>query len=156
LLLARGGQVETVLGRDALPRQFVTAIAQTPDGDIWLGTRDAGLVRVQRGRSAAVATVPLKQKINCLAADGRSGLWIGTDDGIFRWDGREVTPAPATPETAHARALAIITDRDANVWVGTSEALVRIDRRGTLSLERRSAALAVTALFEDREGNLWL
>src|SRR5262249_59822086 len=105
LLLARGGRVETVLGRDALPRQFVTAIAQTPDGDIWLGTRDAGLVRVQRGPSATVAGVPLKQQINCLAADAPSGLWIGTDDGLFRWAGREVAQAP--PETSHTRTLAM-------------------------------------------------
>ena len=50
----------------------------------------------------------------------------------------------------------MIRDRDANVWVGTSDGLVRIDAHGTLSLERRESSSAVTALFEDREGNLWV
>ena len=60
LLVSRAGRVDTVLAREALPRPFVTAIAQTPDGDIWLGTRNAGLVRVQRGHAAPVADVPLE------------------------------------------------------------------------------------------------
>jgi signal transduction histidine kinase/ligand-binding sensor domain-containing protein len=154
LLAWRAGQVDTMLARTALPRPFVTAIAQTPDGDIWLGTRNAGLVRVQRGHAAPVADVSLNQ-INCLVPDERNGLWIGTNNGIFRWDGGSVTRA--TPHDAgRARALAMVKDRDANVWVGTSDGLVRIDSHGAVSLERRESSSAVTALFEDREGNLWV
>jgi len=155
LLVSRDGRLETVLDRAALPR-VVTTIVQAPNGDIWLGTRDAGLVRVTRGQVTAAANIPLKQKINCLAADDQSGLWIGTDNGIFRWHAGDATPAPVAPEVGQARALAMIRDRDANVWIGTSDALVRIDRRGTISLDRRRESAAVTALFEDREGNLWI
>jgi ligand-binding sensor domain-containing protein/signal transduction histidine kinase len=151
----RAGRLDTVLAREALPRPFVTAIAQTPDGDIWLGTRDAGLVRVQRGHAAPVAGVPLNQ-INCLVADGRNGLWIGGDDGIFRWDGGSVTRAATTPEAGRARAMAMVKDRDGNLWVGTSDGLLRIDARGALTFEPRDSSSAVTALFEDREGNLWV
>jgi ligand-binding sensor domain-containing protein len=75
--------VVTVLARDALPRPFVTAIAQTANGGIWLGTRDAGLARVQDGRPMPLATAALNQKINCLVPDERDGLWIGTDKGCF-------------------------------------------------------------------------
>jgi len=153
LLVSRAGKIETVLARDALPRPFVTAIAQTPDGDIWLGTRDAGLVRVQRGRATPVANVLVNQKINCLVADERKGLLIGTDNGVFRWVGGD---AAVTPEGGSAQALAMIADRDANVWVGTSDGLVRIDAHGRVSLERRDPSSPVTALFEDREGNLWI
>jgi signal transduction histidine kinase/ligand-binding sensor domain-containing protein len=156
LLVSRAGKIETVLARDALPRPFVTAIAQTPDGDIWLGTRDAGLVRVQRGRATPVVNALVNQKINCLVADQRNGLWIGTDHGVFRWADGRVTRAAVTPETGSARALAMIADRDANVWVGTSDGLARIDAHGTMSLERRHPSSPVTAMFEDREGNLWI
>jgi len=155
LVAWRAGQLETVLAREALPRPFVTAIAQSPDGDIWLGTRNMGLVRVQRGQAAPVPGDPLNQ-INCLVPDGRNGLWIGADNGIFRWDGGSVTRAVTTPEAGRARALAMVKDRDDNLWVGTSDGLVRIDARGVLSFERRDSSSAVTALFEDREGNLWI
>jgi signal transduction histidine kinase/ligand-binding sensor domain-containing protein len=155
LLLSRGERVETVLARDALPRPFVTAIAQTPDGDIWLGTRDTGLVRVHGGRLTAVAAGAPTQKINCLVADGRNGLWIGTDEGVFRTSADGVQAA-AMPEVGHPRVLAMIQDRDASLWVGTSDALVRVDKRGGVAQERRTGSSAVTALFEDREGNVWI
>jgi signal transduction histidine kinase/ligand-binding sensor domain-containing protein len=154
LMVSRAGRLETVLAREALPRSFVTAIAQTPDGDIWLGTRDAGLVRVRDRHVTAIADASLKQKINCLVADESNALWIGTDNGVFRWEAGAVTPVASAPEVP--RALAMTKDRDGNVWVGTSDALLRITRRGTPSLERRRGSSPVTALFEDREGNLWI
>jgi signal transduction histidine kinase/sugar lactone lactonase YvrE len=156
LLVSRDGHLDTVLAWDAMPRPFVTAIAQTPDGDIWLGTRDAGLFRVQRGRATPVANLLVNQKINCLVADQRNGLWIGTDHGVFRWVGGGVTRVAVTPEAASARALAMIADRDANVWVATSDGLVRIDGHSTVSLELRDSSAPVTAVFEDRENNLWI
>jgi ligand-binding sensor domain-containing protein/signal transduction histidine kinase len=151
----RAGRLETVLPRDALPRPSVTAIAQTADGEIWLGTRNAGLVRVRQGQATLVAD-DFRRQINCLVPDGRGGLWVGTDDGIFRWDGRRVTPAATTPETHRVRALAMVRDHDGNLWVGTPDGLVRIDPHGGATFERRASPTAVTALFEDREGNLWV
>src|SRR5262249_45792633 len=154
LLASRAGRVDTVLAREALPRSFVTAVAQTPDGDIWLGTRDAGLLRVQGGRATPVAGVAPNEKITCLVPDERNRVWIGTDNGVFRWEAGALTRAAAAAEVG--RALAMIKDRDGNVWVGTSDGLTRIDAHGALSLEPRTSSLAVTALFEDREGNLWI
>ena len=154
LLVWRAGHLETVLPREALPRSFVTAIAQTPDGVIWLGTGNAGLVRVKGGHAIPVPEVPLTQ-INCLLPDERNVLWIGTDNGILRWDGANVTRA-ASEEVGRARALAMVKDHDGSVWIGTSDGLVRIDSRGAVSLEKRDPSSAVTALFEDRERNLWI
>ncbi len=154
LLVCRAGRAETVLPREALPRPFVTAVAQTPDGTIWLGSRNAGLVRVQNQHAVPVGDESLTQ-INFLVPDERNGLWIGTDTGLLRWDGQRIVQA-TTHEAGRARVLAMIRDRDANIWVGTSDGLVRIDAKGTVSLERREPSAAVTALFEDREGNLWV
>lgn len=155
LQIWRAGRLDTILTRDALPRPFVTAITQTPDGDIWLGTHGAGLVRV-RGRQAASVASDLHRQINCLVSDERNGVWIGTDDGVFRWDGNHVIRAATAPEIVGQRALAMVRDRDANLWVGMPDGLARIDAHGAVSVERRDAAAPVTALFEDREGNLWI
>ena len=155
LQIWHGGRLDTILLREALPRPFVTAITQTPDGDIWLGTHGAGLVRVRHGQAATVAG-DLRRQINCLVADADNGLWIGTDAGIFRWDGTRITPVATTPGTADARALAMVHDRDGNLWIGLPDGLMRIDPRGRVAIERRDPSAAVTGLFEDREGNLWV
>ncbi len=155
LLVWHDGRADRLLARDALPRPLVTTLAQTPGGDIWLGTRGSGLLHVQRGQAVPVAGVS-SSPINCLVPDERDGLWIGTDNGVLHWDGRDATRVPIASESSHARALAMVKDRDGNVWVGTSDGLVRIDPRGGTSFERRDASTAVTTLFEDREGNLWV
>src|SRR5262249_20008252 len=156
LMVARDGRLETIVAGAAMPRSFVTSIAQTPNGDVWLGTRDSGLVRVQLGQVTAVPGALVDQKINCLVPDGRGGLWIGSDAGIFRWQADEVTQAGVPNELRHVQALAVVRDRDANVWVGTTDGLFRLDSHGATALERRGPSSTVNALFEDREGNLWI
>ena len=126
----RAGRVETGAGgAAALPRSFVISVAQTPDGDIWMGTRDAGLVRVQRAvRRPITEACPTRRSI-AWSPDGRDRLWIGTDDGIARWDGQRVTRGACRPALDRVRVTAMIKDRDANVWVGTAGRAVAPQRR---------------------------
>src|SRR5262249_26387396 len=56
------------------------------------------------------------------------------------------------------QALSMARDRDANIWVGTdSRGLLRLNAGGASALDDADSGSrkAVTALFEDREGNLW-
>jgi ligand-binding sensor domain-containing protein len=58
---------------------------------------------------------------------------------------------------ARVQSLAMVRDRSSTVWVGTSEGLVRVsgDGAGAFYDGGLQPPPAVTALFEDREGNLW-
>jgi signal transduction histidine kinase/ligand-binding sensor domain-containing protein len=97
--------------------------------------------------------------INCLLADGDRGLWIGTDDGVVRWDDSALTTANIPASFGHFQALSMERDRDANLWVGTdSQGLLRLNSKGVVKLSDSddSSRAPVTALFEDREGNLWI
>jgi signal transduction histidine kinase/ligand-binding sensor domain-containing protein len=160
-----------------LSRSLVISIADTPDGTIWLGTRDAGLFSLRDGQQAAVSGGLPNLKINCLLPLGDRAVWIGTDDGVVRWNGREIAAAGVPAALAHVQALAMLADREANIWIGTaSQGLLRVNARGVSALDTASrgasgthgAAAApgapdapgtpgiVTALFEDREGTLWI
>ncbi len=139
-----------------LPRSPVTSIAQTSDGDVWMGTRDAGLFRFAGGKTSAIRNGLPDLKINCLLPGANQDLWVGTDNGIVRWNGSELTGTGLPPSLNRFQALAIVRDRDANIWVGTdSRGLLRFNSQGVASLEE-SDPKAITALFEDREGNLWI
>ena len=100
-------------------------------------------------------------KINCLLAGEDGDLWIGTDEGVARWTGGEVTPAGrAGRRSQNLPALAMIRDRDANVWIAAgARGLLRVNARGVVSLRRartRAAAATSRRVFEDRDGNLWV
>jgi ligand-binding sensor domain-containing protein/signal transduction histidine kinase len=153
-----GTQVDTVVAQEAMPPSLVIAMAQTPDGDIWLGTRDSGLLRVHEGRITPIVKGLPDQKINTLLAGEENQLWIGTDEGVALWNGVEVTHAGLPESLARVGALAMIRDRDANIWIGTTSGqLLRVNRHGVAALDDRDRTRgAVRTVFEDRDRNLWI
>ena len=78
---------------NGLPQNTIHAIAQTPDGFVWLGT-EAGLVRFDgvafqvfdHGSTSSASGPSLPgNDIRCLLVMHDGALWIGTGDGLVRW-----------------------------------------------------------------------
>src|SRR5205085_1456485 len=88
-----GGKFITLASLTDQPNLLVISMAEAPGGDIWLGTRDAGLYRLRAGQVLAISNGLPDTKINCLVSGGEQNLWIGTDNGIVRWNGTELTRA---------------------------------------------------------------
>lgn len=140
----------------AEPNSAVTSMAETPDGKVWLGTRDKGLFYMTEGRVFAVGKGLQNAKITCLLPLDNGELWIGTEKGVQKWNGVKLTLAGVPSSLHHTQVLAMIRDRDSNIWVGTAGGLVRVNR-DEVSFDRgRGTSGPVTALYEDREGNLWV
>jgi ligand-binding sensor domain-containing protein/signal transduction histidine kinase len=155
-----GGAFQKLAAAADLPPSPVMAVAQSPQGDVWLGTRDAGLFHYAGGKTVSIRNGLPDLKVNCLLPDAEGGLWVGTDNGIVRWNGRELTAGAANPEQLrHFQALVMVLDRDGNIWAGTdSRGLLRLNSHGAdlLTVGDSASPQAVTALFEDREGDLWV
>jgi ligand-binding sensor domain-containing protein/signal transduction histidine kinase len=143
--------------RFAEPNSAVISTAETPDGTVWLGTRDKGLFYMSKGRVYPSGMKLPDAKINCLLPGEKGELWIGTDKGIARWDGTEITSEGVPPSLRHSQIISMIRDRDSNLWVGTAGGLVRVNSNGvsTKGVNTQDQG-TITALFEDREGNLWV
>ena len=155
----RDRRFELLASAGELPRSPVLSLAQTPAGEIWMGTRDAGVFRLAGGKTLPVRNGLPDLKVNCLLPDGGDNVWIGTDNGIVRWNGQELTTYGIPALLNHVQALALTRDRDANIWVGTNlRGLLRLNSQGVASLSagEGDSHEAVTAVFEDREGNLWV
>jgi len=138
------------------PSFLVISMAQTEDGKIWLGSRDLGLFSMGEGKVSAVTGRAPDIKINTLlTADGE--LWIGTDKGLARWNGREMTETALTNSREHLQILSLARDSGSNIWIGTSKGLIRLNTDGVSQAEWTGiAAPEVNAIFEDREKNLWI
>jgi ligand-binding sensor domain-containing protein/signal transduction histidine kinase len=135
---------------------LVISMAQTDDGKIWLGTERRGLFYLQQGRISSVSNGRSDTKINCFLPLQNSELWVGTPNGVLRWNGKELTLAAIPSSLRNLDVLSILRDRDWNIWVGTSRGLFRYNANGVSLLSTHETAGPVTALFEDREGNIWV
>jgi signal transduction histidine kinase/ligand-binding sensor domain-containing protein len=138
---------------------MIGAIAQTPDGYLWLGT-DSGLFRFDGIKAVPWQPPPGKQLSSNYVSRllvGRDGtLWIGTLKGLASYKDGKLTDYP---EVAGARILSLLQDRKGTVWAGTLDLaqgrLCQIQQEKAECYGRESFGLGVTALYEDHNGNLW-
>ncbi|MEM6720301.1 MAG: histidine kinase [Bacteroidota bacterium] len=85
LITAKGDKKKIQYNNASL---FITALAQTSDGSIWVGTSKYGILKVRHDKivqTVAVADGLLSNDINILKADGIH-LWISTDKGIQQYN----------------------------------------------------------------------
>jgi signal transduction histidine kinase/ligand-binding sensor domain-containing protein len=161
ILLAGSGRVmryatgkSGTIGSPPIP--LVIAIAESSDGTIWLGTHN-GLFGLRNGSSFDARGLP-DRKVNCLLAGDAGSLWVGTDHGLVRWTGHEITQEGLAPQLRSSQILTMMRDRDRNLWLGTARGTVRMTAAGTYSDAWAAARPSdpAIALFEDREGSLWI
>jgi ligand-binding sensor domain-containing protein/signal transduction histidine kinase len=146
--------------RDGFSKGQINAIAQTPDGYLWLGTH-FGLLRFDGVRTVPFQP-PADQPSNSaeifelfVARDGT--LWIGSDQGLSSWDGSRLTQYP---QLARQFVLAVLEDHDGTIWAGSlnipNGRLCTI-RRDNVECFGQDGTLGrgVVDLFEDSQRNLW-
>lgn len=155
---------------DGLPQNSVHAIAQTPDGYLWLGTR-GGLVRFDGVRFQLFdrrnTPEPRNHHVWDLEVDGDGTLWIATNGGglVGYRDGDFSGPREPGSELPEGRILALELGRDGALWFGTyGGSVARLSSRPGRRLEDTEPSpiaadlpgASVLSLHEDREGGLWI
>lgn len=154
-----GKTVEVLTRPGSLPgAPLVTALTETADGKLWMGTLGTGLYYMTQGQVTRVTAGLPESKVNCMLSVGPNELWVGTDKGLFLWNGRVLGRGGLPARFDDLQVLTLLRDHDSNVWVGTSRGLLRVNAKGVSFADERApgAGGAVNALFEDREGNLWV
>src|SRR6478735_2540046 len=100
--------------------------------------------------------------------DSRGFMWIGTRDGLNRYDGYKFTTYrhdeqdPAS--LSSSMASDIVEDNEGNIWIATIIGLNKMDRKtGRITQYRHDDKNANTIsnnilnkLVVDEEGNLWI
>lgn len=109
-----------------LPESSVLAIAQTPDGYLWLGT-EAGLVRFD-GLTFTVfnkenTPALLSNEVTALTVDEAGALWIGTHGGgVTRFASGRFKTFSSRNGLSSNSVLTLFNDSEHNLWIGTDGA----------------------------------
>ncbi|HEU5458373.1 MAG TPA: two-component regulator propeller domain-containing protein [Terracidiphilus sp.] len=125
--LAEYGRQSWVM-ENGLPQNTIHALAQTPDGFLWLGT-EVGLVRFD-GHSFAVldqSTTPALPSgdIRCLLVGKDGALWVGTADGLARWKNGRVKVYGTAEGLPGGSIRALGEDASGGIWVMTDSGTAR-------------------------------
>lgn len=109
---------------EGLPSDYVTAIVQTRDGFLWIGT-SAGLVRFDGAKFTAPgpAESPMNNLtgVTALCEDRNGALWIGTQgNGLFKLTGGRVLHyAKQQQGLLSENVTSLAADSRGRVWVGS-------------------------------------
>jgi len=106
--------------------------------------------------------------VNCLLQDNKGFIWIGTPNGLNRFDGYQFkvfTPNPNDSNSISDRTInCLAEDSQGNIWIGTSNGLNKYDwvndkfyiyKNDPHNPNSLSDNL-VLSILKDRAGNIWI
>jgi len=138
----------------------ITAITQTADGTVWLGSRGEGLFHYVDGQIRHLSTKDglISDVILTVAADREGSLWIGTPDGLNRLRGDKIESYTSADGLPDDFIRSLFVDRDGTLWVGTRRGLAH-RQDGHFTVLSRADGLTsdlVGAMLRSSSNDLWV
>lgn len=136
-------------------------IYEDHDQNLWLGTEDQGLYRLQK---QSVQVYSKRQGLGSgnvypIFQDHTGAIWIGTwYSGLSRFENGRFTNYTVADGLPNDHVSALGEDRSGNLWIGTHGGLTlftngRFHRPAAPSLPDDAVVLSI---LQDRNGTLWL
>ncbi len=152
--------VYTLANTPALESHRILSLHQTADGTLWIGTEHGGVARLQHGVFSTVIRereLP-GQFVAAVAEAAPGGLWIATDRGVVRYDGRRIEPVSAPVDPPPRGITAVAEDRHGHLWIGAAQGLYRY-AGGAVRRYAEADGLpgpGVLALGATPDGTIWV
>ena len=97
--------------------------------------------------------------VHSISDDERGFIWIGTDEGLNRYDGYDPVIYRSNPFDTTAlsgnRVFGLFKDSDGNIWVSTDKSL-DLYNYGKNTFRRHTTESKPTFVTEDALGNIWV
>ena len=166
-------------GQYKIPNDYVHAIFEDGDKDIWIGTRDGLLVFHKQSRTfirpekafPGLGILNLEGlRIYMMIQDRNRNYWIATQDGLFRMSKGKREPErysidqPEGKKVSANLVYALLEDSKGWIWIGTVDGLdVYKPSTGMITHYRKSEGAGsslsdnfITSLCEDKNGDVWI
>jgi signal transduction histidine kinase/ligand-binding sensor domain-containing protein len=158
LFCAISGGSTTCHGDDGILGAAVGSLYEDAAGSLWVGAA-TGLWRWNPGPPTRYLATPIRGGQTLTQGDHGSGL-IAAIDSVRQIAGTRVTNYPllhGVPSLLTAKG--VLRDRNGGLWIGTTAHGIVHSYQGRTSTFNHNDGLSsdeVNALFEDREGTIWI
>ncbi|MDP6037777.1 MAG: PD-(D/E)XK motif protein, partial [Candidatus Latescibacteria bacterium] len=96
--------------------------------------------------------------VKALLFDHSDNLWVGTEDGVSRYDGENWTTFHSPDGGVYNDIQSLFSDRNGHLWFGTNGGgVIRFDGKvfQTMTEQDGLASNRVNDILQDRDGNMW-
>ena len=155
---------------------IIVGITQDPQGYLWIASAFNGVFKYDGYQITQYQKDTLSQnsinsnRVECIYADRRGIIWIGTFAGLDRFD-------PVTNRFTHFNHSAndsgsisddeiscFLEDREGNLWIGTGDGLNKLNKQTRKFTRYTHDALDsssltdgnVRVIYEDQRGEIWV
>ena len=145
---------------DGLPDSRVTAVIQSHDGYLWLGTR-SGLARFDGVRFTVFDGGNTQEMqsphVTCLFEDSNGTIWIGHETGELTCYRNEHFYAVPFKGSSHVRKIfGVVADPNGDIWVLNVEGELTRIKDGFVIPSPMGKAVHLLALARKPEGGVWI
>lgn len=148
------GSIESFAGHGGLGPEYAIAIAETPDGRIWVAT-GAGLGEfdgMEFKRHTTTNELPLN-RLFALYVDDDGVLWVGTDgDGLIRLKNGSAKRFTVRDGLPYDKIQSITGDTTGGLWIGTSRGAFRLLRSEFESIASGKLARLTPEAYDEGDG----
>jgi PAS domain S-box-containing protein len=151
--------------KDGLPSSQITCVLEDHGGNLWVGTRDAGIAVLLAGETKfqprSFSDLSLSNSINGLALGKGNLLWIATTDGAFSFDllSGQTNCYGTQNKLPHNNIYDIFTDQKGKVWFAThTNRLAFFDGKNidTREVTDHGEIPNISCIDQDKKGVFWL
>jgi signal transduction histidine kinase/ligand-binding sensor domain-containing protein/ActR/RegA family two-component response regulator len=145
---------------------LVWALASTDKDDLWIGTSDGGVCRMDaQGRIGSYKVQADDENslpdnaVLAMMVDRQGGLWVGTDNGLARWNKTAERFERVAQEVFGGQSVVRLSQEpDGTLWVGTQRRLYRMGASGTPEAAPWSLKNdgVYGSVLRDRMGTQWI
>lgn len=168
---------------DGLTSNFVTEIYEDQKHNVWIGTKQSGIMQFSPLKDKSKENGFAKGDINVFSnkfemryylandffEDREGNLWMGTEFGLLKYMGELFKIYDQHDDLINNLVWSILEDNDGNMWFGTSEGVSKFTfpilkghkqyHNPTVKSYTTRNGLPeniVTAMYQDSKGKIWM
>lgn len=141
---------------EGFPTGKIMDIAADGDGRPWFAV-PKGVGRLENNRLIMLENNLIKGPVTVLKPARDGSLWVGSQDGLYRYRRGVVTGYSTADGLTHPQVRTICETGGGDLWIGTNNGVNHFTNGTLTGYHSRHGFLGdwFNAILKDREGNIW-